>query len=97
VAGTGATSWNASAQSVREQISHVLRALGHAARPRAEDGRPTHPDVPVLVAGEPEAAQRAQRERNGVPLPPALDAQLRDICTRCGAPYVPAPVQGAAR
>jgi LDH2 family malate/lactate/ureidoglycolate dehydrogenase len=56
-----------------------------------------HPDVPVLVAGEPEAAQRAQRERNGVPIPPALDARLRDICARCKAPYVLAPVPGAAR
>ncbi|WP_370643160.1 Ldh family oxidoreductase [Bordetella sp. LUAb4] len=46
------------------------------------------PAVPVMVAGEPEAAQRARREVEGVPIPPALDEKLRAICERCGAPYL---------
>jgi LDH2 family malate/lactate/ureidoglycolate dehydrogenase len=55
------------------------------------------PDVPVLVAGEPEAAQRAQRERHGIPIPAALDRRLRDICARCKVPYALVPVEPASR
>jgi len=46
------------------------------------------PDEPVLVAGDPEALARAERLRDGIPIPARLDAHIRDICGRCGAEYV---------
>lgn len=49
---------------------------------------PADPARPVLVAGDPEAATRAQRLRDGVPMPQRLLDQLREVCTRSGAPYL---------
>jgi LDH2 family malate/lactate/ureidoglycolate dehydrogenase len=46
------------------------------------------PDQPVLVAGDPEAEARHERLRDGIPIPPKLGVQLRDICARCGAGYI---------
>lgn len=46
------------------------------------------PARPVLVAGDPEEAERARRLEQGIPIPPALDRQIRDICARCGAAYL---------
>lgn len=43
---------------------------------------------PVLVPGDPEAAERARRLREGVPIPPALHARLSPLCQRCGVPYL---------
>jgi LDH2 family malate/lactate/ureidoglycolate dehydrogenase len=43
---------------------------------------------PVLVAGDPEAQQCAQRLRDGIPIPPALGEQLRAVCLRCNVPYL---------
>jgi len=48
---------------------------------------PADPSRPVLVPGDPEVAERARRLRDGIPVPPALDRQIRDICGRCGAEY----------
>lgn len=49
---------------------------------------PTDPNKPVLVAGDPEAAKREERLVSGVPIPDALDAQLRDVCKRINVAYV---------
>ncbi|MGG5819075.1 Ldh family oxidoreductase [Falsiroseomonas sp. HW251] len=49
---------------------------------------PANPDQPVLVPGEPEDLARAERLRDGIPIPPALDRHVRDICARCGAAYM---------
>jgi LDH2 family malate/lactate/ureidoglycolate dehydrogenase len=49
---------------------------------------PADPDRPVLVPGEPEDLSRAERLRDGIPIPPTLDRHVRDICARCGATYV---------
>lgn len=49
------------------------------------------PEKPVLVAGEPEDMMRAKREREGIPIPPALEAQLRDVCERAGVAFVLRP------
>ncbi|MEM9360791.1 MAG: Ldh family oxidoreductase [Pseudomonadota bacterium] len=46
------------------------------------------PAQPVLVAGDPEAAKRAERLEKGIPIPQALDAQLREVCDRAGVAYV---------
>jgi LDH2 family malate/lactate/ureidoglycolate dehydrogenase len=46
------------------------------------------PAKPVLVAGEPEQAERARRLRDGIPIPEALDRHIRAICERSGAPYL---------
>ncbi|WP_256988506.1 Ldh family oxidoreductase [Bordetella genomosp. 9] len=56
------------------------------------DTPPARPDVPVLVAGEPEAQARIHREAHGIPIPAALDTRLRDICQRCNARYVLEPL-----
>ncbi len=49
---------------------------------------PSDPARPVLVAGDPEEAERARRLAEGIPVPAALDRHIRDICGRCGAAYV---------
>lgn len=49
---------------------------------------PVDPALPVLVAGDPEAAAREQRLREGIPIPPSLAQQLRGVCERCGAAFV---------
>ena len=49
---------------------------------------PTNPAKPVLVAGDPEAMKREERLKNGVPIPDALDGQLRDVCKRINVAYV---------
>lgn len=51
------------------------------------------PALPVLVAGDPEAAARSVRDGGTLPVPVALAAQIRAICERCGAPFLldPAP------
>lgn len=49
---------------------------------------PIDPARPVLVAGDPEAAERERRMKNGIPIPEKLDKHIRDICGRCGAQYV---------
>lgn len=46
------------------------------------------PEQPVLVAGDPEYAREDERTANGIPLPPALAAQLRELAERAGAPFV---------
>ena len=52
---------------------------------------PADPALPVLVAGEPEDMIRERRLREGVPVPATLDALIRGICDRCGAPYLLRP------
>jgi LDH2 family malate/lactate/ureidoglycolate dehydrogenase len=49
---------------------------------------PADPALPVLVPGDPEAATRAQRLRDGIPIPDTLAAKLREVCERCGAPFL---------
>lgn len=46
--------------------------------------RPANPAEPVLVPGDPEAAQQAERARLGIPLPAPLLRQIRDITARAG-------------
>ena len=46
------------------------------------------PAKPVLVAGDPEEAERQRRLKHGIPVPPALDKHIRDICARSGAAYL---------
>jgi LDH2 family malate/lactate/ureidoglycolate dehydrogenase len=52
---------------------------------------PADPALPVLVAGDPEAAARALREGGPLPVPVALADQIRDICARCGARFLLEP------
>jgi LDH2 family malate/lactate/ureidoglycolate dehydrogenase len=49
---------------------------------------PASAGEPVLVAGEPEAMSRAERARDGIPVPPALAEKIRAICDRAGAPFL---------
>jgi LDH2 family malate/lactate/ureidoglycolate dehydrogenase len=49
---------------------------------------PTNADEPVLVAGEPEAMSRADRARDGIPMPAPLAERIRAICDRAGAPFL---------
>lgn len=50
--------------------------------------RPADPAQPVLVAGDPEMATRAERLRDGVPVPDDLMEQLRAVATSAGVPFV---------
>ena len=62
------------------EVDEVLRTL--------ESSPPARPDRPVLVAGAPEAASRAERLRHGIPVPPALLAAVEDIASRAGAEFL---------
>ena len=46
------------------------------------------PQTPVLVAGDPENATRAERMRSGIPLPEDLVNLLRGIAARAGTPFL---------
>lgn len=48
---------------------------------------PVDPRQPVLVAGDPEDASYAERERDGVPLPAKLIEQVRDIAREANARF----------
>jgi LDH2 family malate/lactate/ureidoglycolate dehydrogenase len=63
-----------------EDLDQVIDVL-HAARP-------ADPAQAVLVAGDPEAAAKAERLRDGVPVPDDLMAQLREVAARAGVPFV---------
>jgi len=49
---------------------------------------PSSAGEPVLVAGEPEVIARAERARDGIPIPDTLAAKIRAICDRAGAPFL---------
>jgi len=49
---------------------------------------PADPDLPVLVAGDPEAAAREQRLREGIPIPASLAEKIRGVCERSGAAFL---------
>lgn len=49
---------------------------------------PADPDLPVLVAGDPEATSRAGRTRTGIPVPQTLIEKLRGVCERSDVPLL---------
>jgi len=49
---------------------------------------PADPAKPVLVPGDPEMTERTRRLAEGVPIPATLARQIREVCERCGAPYL---------
>ncbi len=61
-------------------VDQVIDVL-HAAKP-------ADPSQPVLVAGDPEMATRAERLERGVPIPDDLMGQLRDVVRTAGVPFV---------
>jgi LDH2 family malate/lactate/ureidoglycolate dehydrogenase len=63
-----------------DDLDQVIDVL-HAAK-RAD------PAQPVLVAGDPEMATRAERLRDGVPVPDDLLVQLRAVAASAGVPFV---------
>ncbi len=50
--------------------------------------RPADPAQPVLVAGDPELATRAERLEQGVPIPDDLMEQLRAVAAHAAVPFV---------
>jgi LDH2 family malate/lactate/ureidoglycolate dehydrogenase len=66
-----------------DDLDQVIDTL-HGAR-RAD------PAQPVLVAGDPEAATRAERLRDGVPVPDDLLTQLRAVAAAASVPFVLEP------
>lgn len=91
-----------------ENIGHFFMALDPAAFRSPADfasdvddvidilhkTQPADPEKPVLVAGEPEDAIRAQRLVDGIPIPDALASQLKDVCRRANIEYVLKPIEG---
>ncbi len=49
---------------------------------------PADPAQPVLVPGDPERAEHAERSAHGIPIPAALEAQIRGIAERANVPYL---------
>jgi LDH2 family malate/lactate/ureidoglycolate dehydrogenase len=49
---------------------------------------PAHPDLPVLIPGEPEARSRAERAVQGIPIPPALAQQVKGLCEQVGVSFL---------
>ena len=50
--------------------------------------RPAEQGVPVLIPGDPEDAERARRMAEGIPLPEALVAHVREVAAGCGAAFL---------
>lgn len=48
---------------------------------------PGDPGQPVLVAGDPERTARQERLANGIPVPPRLQEQLRQVAASSGVAY----------
>jgi LDH2 family malate/lactate/ureidoglycolate dehydrogenase len=46
------------------------------------------PARPVLVPGDPEAATRARRLKDGIPVPESLRTHIRAVCERSGVPFL---------
>jgi LDH2 family malate/lactate/ureidoglycolate dehydrogenase len=47
---------------------------------------PIDPAQPVLVPGDPEAKARAERLREGIPIPDSLREKIKGVCERSGVP-----------
>jgi LDH2 family malate/lactate/ureidoglycolate dehydrogenase len=45
---------------------------------------PLDPAEPVLVPGDPEAKARAERLRDGIPIPKTLLEKIKAVCERSG-------------
>jgi LDH2 family malate/lactate/ureidoglycolate dehydrogenase len=71
------------AGAFEEDLDQVIDVL--------HDTRRADPGQPVLVAGDPEMATRAERLRDGVPIPDDLMAQLREVARQAGVPFILAP------
>jgi LDH2 family malate/lactate/ureidoglycolate dehydrogenase len=71
------------AGAFEEDLDQVIDVL--------HDTRRADPRQPVLVAGDPEMATRAERLRDGVPIPDDLMAQLREVARQAGVPFILAP------
>jgi LDH2 family malate/lactate/ureidoglycolate dehydrogenase len=52
------------------------------------DTPPVDPAKPVLVPGDPEAAARAKRLKEGIPLPDSLLSKIKAICARSGVEFI---------
>ncbi len=63
-----------------EDLDQVIDVLHNAKR--------VDPNQPVLVAGDPEMATRAERLRDGVPVPDDLLDQLRTVAKTAEVPFV---------
>jgi LDH2 family malate/lactate/ureidoglycolate dehydrogenase len=50
------------------------------------DTPPADADLSVLVPGDPEAMNWADRARTGIPVPTTLIERLRGVCERAGVP-----------
>ncbi len=66
-----------------DDLDQVIDVLHHA--------RPADPAQPVLVAGDPEMATRAERLEHGVPVPDDLMDQLRAVARSANVPFVLTP------
>jgi LDH2 family malate/lactate/ureidoglycolate dehydrogenase len=71
------------AGAFEEDLDQVIDVL--------HDTKRADPQQPVLVAGDPELATRAERLRDGVPVPDDLMAQLREVARQAGVPFILAP------
>jgi LDH2 family malate/lactate/ureidoglycolate dehydrogenase len=49
---------------------------------------PVDPAKPVLVPGDPEAATKKKRLREGIPIPATLAKKIHAICERSGVPFL---------
>jgi LDH2 family malate/lactate/ureidoglycolate dehydrogenase len=66
-------------EEFKKQIDEWVRVF------RATKPRPGTPGV--LIPGDPERLAEAQRRVTGIPLSPAVVADLRDIASRTGIPF----------
>jgi LDH2 family malate/lactate/ureidoglycolate dehydrogenase len=55
--------------------------------------RPADPKQKVLVAGDPERNARQERLANGIPVPPRLQTQIREVAANCSVEYMLEPDQ----
>ena len=60
-------------------MDDLLRALKDSPKAEGQDR--------IYVAGEPEWECERERRRDGIPLAPALIAQLREVSAEAGVPF----------
>ena len=68
------------AGAFEDDLDQVIDVLHGAKR--------SDPAQPVLVAGDPEIATKAERLRDGIPIPDDLLTQLRDVARTASVPFV---------
>lgn len=68
------------AEQFKQSVDELIDSL--------HDTKPIDPAQPVLVADEPQQRNRADRAKTGIPIPPGLLGQVRDVARQSNVAFV---------